>query len=136
LGAGLQRGKLHRSLEAGVGAQQFDIEQVAEIGFEGMHRQVHHVHRTLRAHRVQADGAAVAQTPRLGAARADARAHLQRRRFLAVQREVLQCHPQSRDLEGSRPRVGRVVPAQRAALEKEIVDGHFPGLGRRCRPDR
>jgi hypothetical protein len=40
-------------------AQQFDIEQVAEIKPEGMHRQVHHVHRTLRAHRVQADGAAV-----------------------------------------------------------------------------
>ena len=96
-----------------------------------MHWQVHHVHCALGAQRVQAHRAAVAQAPGVGAAGAESRPHLQRRRFLGIQRKVLQLHPQRRHLEGHWPRRGGIAPAHRAALQQEVVHRHFPRAGGR-----
>ena len=122
--------EVHVALEAGVGAQDVDVQRIAEVRLEAVQRQALRIDRALRRQRRQAHLAAPRQAARLGPAAArpagQAGAQVDGDGRLAVQVDLLGVDLQLRQLGLHRAGHGGIAPAHGAAGQRQFVHQHFP----------
>jgi hypothetical protein len=125
----------HPALEAGVGAQQFDIEGVGEVRLKGLHGQPVDQQPALGLQRRQGQAAVEVHLAGLEAAGGQAQRGGQRHGLgrlrpgsgPVVEQQPAQAGLGRSHLESDRLGAGLVGEGHGAAFELHVVDGHGPG---------